>query len=135
MACSRLTYASRRRNGAHVRVRCTRPGSRARQAGHLDRGGATAYPRAKRPGVRPPTARSQPGRTHNIPFCTLRLTAAESAAAEHIGYVRASSSNGGSGALWAQRIAGGATARPLPAAASMGSGPGTEGPLDLSWRG
>src|SRR6185437_11952064 len=30
-----------------------------------------------------PTARSQPGSTHNIPFCTPRLTAAESAVAEH----------------------------------------------------
>jgi hypothetical protein len=32
-----------------------------------------------------PAARSQPGSTHIIPFCTARLTAAESAAAEHIG--------------------------------------------------
>ena len=32
-----------------------------------------------------PAARSQPGSTHNIPFRTLRLTAAESAVAEHIG--------------------------------------------------
>jgi hypothetical protein len=42
MLCLRLTCGSRRRNGVHVRVRCTRLGSRARQAGHLGRGGATA---------------------------------------------------------------------------------------------
>jgi uncharacterized protein YbjT (DUF2867 family) len=48
------------------------------------------------------------------------------------GYVRASSSGGGSGASWADRIAGSATAPPMPAAGTMGSGPSTEGPLDLS---
>ena len=56
--------------------------------------------------------------------------------ADHIGgYVRASSSSGGSGALWVQRIAGGATAPPLPAAVPVGSGLGSEGPVDLFWRG
>jgi len=42
MACLRLTCGSRRRNGVHVWVRCTRLGSRTRQAGHPGRGGATA---------------------------------------------------------------------------------------------
>jgi|SRR6266700_6883800 len=64
-----------------------RLGSRARQAGHPGRRRRHGLiPRAKHPGLRQlPAARSQPGSTHIIPFCTARLTAAESAAAEHIG--------------------------------------------------
>ncbi len=51
------------------------------------------------------------------------------------GYACASSARGGSGASWAQRIAGGVTAPPLPAAVPAGSGPSSEGPFDLFWRG
>jgi len=51
------------------------------------------------------------------------------------GYACARSVRGGSGALWAQRIAGGVTAPPLPAAVPAGSGPSSEGPSDLFWRG
>jgi hypothetical protein len=51
------------------------------------------------------------------------------------GYAFASSARGGSGASWAQRIAGGVTAPPLPAALPAGSGPSPEGPFDLFWRG
>ncbi len=49
------------------------------------------------------------------------------------GYACASSARGGSGASWAQQIAGGVTAPPcqLPA----GSGLNSEGPSDLFWRG
>jgi hypothetical protein len=46
-----------------------------------------------------------------------RLTAA---AADHNGYACASSARGSSGASWAQRIAGGVTAPPLPAAVPAG---------------
>jgi len=54
----------------------------------------------------------------------------------HIGgYAFTSSARGGSGASWAQRIAGGLTALPLPAAVPAGSGPSSEGPSDLFWRG
>jgi hypothetical protein len=55
--------------------------------------------------------------------------------ADHIGYVCASSARGGSRASWAQRIAGGVTALLLPAAVPTGSGPSSEGPFDLFWRG
>ena len=41
----------------------------------------------------------------------------------HIGYLRASSAGGGSGASWAQRIAGGVTAPPLPACRADGRWP------------
>ena len=51
------------------------------------------------------------------------------------GYACASSARGGSGASWAQRIAGGVTAPPLPAAVPAGSGLSSEGPSDLFWRG
>jgi len=51
------------------------------------------------------------------------------------GYACASSARGGSGASWAQRITGGVTALPLPAAVPAGSGPSSEGPFDLFWRG
>jgi hypothetical protein len=51
------------------------------------------------------------------------------------GYACASSARGGSGASWAQRIAGGVTAPPWPAAVPAGSGPSSEGPVDLFWRG
>jgi hypothetical protein len=51
------------------------------------------------------------------------------------GYASASSAHGGSGASWAQRIAGGVTALPLPAAVPVGSGLNSEGPSDLFWRG
>jgi hypothetical protein len=53
----------------------------------------------------------------------------------HNGYACASSARGGSGASWAQRIAGGVTAPPLPAAVPAGSGLSSEGPFDLFWRG
>ena len=58
-----------------------------------------------------------------------------SMAAQSGGYACASSARGGSGASWAQRIAGGVTALPLPAAVPVGSGPSSEGPFDLFWRG
>ena len=51
------------------------------------------------------------------------------------GYACASSARGGSGASSAQRIAGGVTAPPLPAAVPVGSGPSSEGPVDLFRRG
>jgi hypothetical protein len=51
------------------------------------------------------------------------------------GYACASSASGGSGASWAERIAGGMTAPPSPAAVPTGSGLSPEGPSDLFWRG
>jgi hypothetical protein len=84
MVCLRLTYGTRRRNGVHVRVRYTRLGSRARKPGISAAAAPRPYPTGEASWPAP-AARSQPGSTHNIPFCTLRLTAAESAVAEHIG--------------------------------------------------
>ena len=60
---------------------------------------------------------------------------AETALAAPNGYACASSARDGSGASWAQQIAGGVTALPLPAAVPAGSGPRSEGPFDLFWRG
>jgi len=86
VVCLRLTCDSRRRSRVHFRVRCTRLGSRARQAGISTAAAPRPYPTGERPGLRRlPVARSQPGSTHNTPFCTLRLTAAERAVAVHIG--------------------------------------------------
>ncbi len=64
-----------------------------------------------------------------------QMSAWSSLAAQIGGYACASSARGGSGASWAQRIAGGVTAPPLPAAVPVGSGPSSEGPSDLFWRG
>jgi hypothetical protein len=75
----RPACGSRRRNGAHARVRRTTP-RQPRPAGRVSRPRRRhrLIPRAKRPGLRRrPAARSQPGSTHNIPFRTLRLTAAK----------------------------------------------------------
>jgi hypothetical protein len=56
----------------------------------------------------------------------------EATAAQIGGYACASSARGGSGASWAQRIAGGVTAPPLPAAVPAGSGPSRKARLICS---
>ena len=71
-----------------------------------------------------------------MPFCAPRAARAEGIVpVDNGGYACASSARGGSGASWAQRIAGGVTAPPLPAAVPAGPGPSSEGPFDLFWRG
>jgi hypothetical protein len=56
----------------------------------------------------------------NGQFRRLWKRSSDGGAADHNGYACASSARGGSGASWAQRIAGGVTAPPLPAAVPAG---------------
>jgi hypothetical protein len=119
------TYGPRRE--ALIRAAVMNPGSGHEEHHHATRGNYWLT----RPSKSPPEL--TPACTRTTKYVRRKPRDIERSAPVQIGgCVRASSSSDGNGALWAQRIAGGATAPPLPTAGSMGSGPSTESPLDLS---
>ena len=101
---------------------------------------APGYPAQRSDGISDPlisatSERRQP--TPIIQICARPGLCRHAALGMQIGgYTCASSACGGSGVSWAQRIAGGMTAPPLPAAVPPArSGLSSEGPSDLFWHG